>query len=1026
MIMPLSIIFSLIFLLAFTVYILLGLYSLSLNPKKIKNRLFFTFCVVLSIWTLGYSVAASAPDYETALLFHRISSIGWCTLFGLQLHFIIILIGKKQFLQKHTWMYSILYLPGLVAFYAFGLNGTVARDLYDLVPTVVGWINMYPVNGWNLYFVTYFVSYTGISILLLFKGSKESTDPNTKKVTFILGFAYLLALILALLTEVILNNYSSFIVAQMAPVSILLPVTVIYYAIRNYGFMKPAMTHSTEPGRILSEVNLTKYYKFISIAFILGSVLGFACLYYFNHQSLKSTLIFCFMLFLFGIITQLIAELPSDSDLRENIFTPLLALSVPLITIEFLDTAAAAVWAIPAIMVIMSIVYHKRKMMYFLGVSILLTQIWVWYKAPAMMVNINGADHLARIGIFLLILWLANFVNRVYIQRLEENEAQIRFQKTVSMVSASFVNVNEANIEGKIEEILHLGGEYLQVERGYFISLSENIKTQVWCRENIESSPDSLRQVKAQNFPWWTGHMMNEDVVNIINTADMPPEAAAEKAFLQQHNIKSVGSMTITYKNNILGTLFFISEKDFRVWKEDQKELLQILANLLKDALVKVEAEKEITYLAFYDGLTGLPNRTLFKNRLEQAIHLAKRMEKFIGVVFIDLDSFKAVNDSIGHDGGDEVLKQVALRLTECLRKQDTVTRFGGDEYLILVNQLDKIEDIRKIADNLMSTLFQPFIVNQQEFFITASAGIAVYPEDGEDADTLIKNADLAMYTSKEKGKNQYTLCSPFLKDDVLANMRLTNSLYRALERNELSLHYQPQVSALTKSIVGIEALLRWNHPELGPISPVTFIPIAERTGLIKPIGEWVLHTACSQGKLWQDLGLPPIRIAVNLSTDQFHNSDLVKTVERILKETGLEAKYLELEITESAAVNESLNIVEILHRLKDLGVTIAIDDFGINHSSLNRLKSLPVDRLKIDRQFVYGIEEGSKDEAIAKTIIQLAKNLKLKVIAEGVETESQYLFFSQHSCDEIQGYYFAKPMPATEIEPMLYKAAGA
>ncbi|HNX29793.1 MAG TPA: EAL domain-containing protein [Syntrophomonadaceae bacterium] len=1022
--MPLSIIFSLIFLFAFAVYILLGLYALSLNPKNIMNRLFFTFCIVLCIWTFGYSIAASASDYETALLFHRISSVGWCGLFGLQLHFIIILIGKKRILQANPWLYLLLYLPGLVALYPFGINGKLAENLYVLVNTTVGWVNMYPLNGWNLYFVTYFVSYTIASILLLFKGAKDSNDPATKIITLILGIAYSLALLIAVLTEVIINSHTSFIISQMAPVAVLMPVTVIYYAIRKYGFMGPAKIQVTETGRILNEVNLVKYYQNISLAFILGSILGFACLYYFNHEPLTSTLMFSSMLFLFGIIIQMLSFLPPKNNLRENIFTPLLALSVPLISLGFLDTAAAVVWAIPAIMVVMSVVFNKRRMMLLLGISIILTQIWVWIKAPAVTVNVAGADHFARLGIFILLLWLANFVNRVYIQRLEENEAQIGFQKIVSQISASFVNLNEANIAEKVKEMLRLSGEYFQADRAYFFSLSPNLKTFEWCNENIESSCKSILKITAEDFPWWMDQMMKKSVLNIINVEDMPAESTEEKALCRKHNIQSLVSMPVTYKDKILGNLFFASEKKSLIWREDHKELLQILANLLRDALVKVETENEISYLAFYDGLTGLPNRTLFKNRLEQAIHLAKRTEKFIGIVFIDLDSFKAVNDSIGHDGGDEILKQVALRLTSCLRKQDTVTRFGGDEFLIMVTQLERTEDIHKVTENIMKTFLQPFAVNQQEFFISVSAGIAVYPEDGEDADTLTKNADLAMYTSKDRGKNQFTLCSPFMKDDVLANMRLTNNLYRALEKNELSLHYQPQVSSLTQSIVGIEALLRWNHPELGAISPVTFIPIAERTGLIKPIGQWVLHTACSQGKLWQDLGLPPIRIAVNLSADQFHNSDLVSIVANTLKETGLEARYLELEITESAAVNESANVTEVLHKLKELGVTIAIDDFGINHSSLNRLKTLPVDRLKIDRQFVFGIEEGSKDEAIAKTIIQLAKNLKLKVIAEGVETELQYKFFTEQMCDEIQGYYFGRPMPANELESILVNKA--
>ena len=1017
--LPLS--FSLLMLLAYAVYMLLGFYIISLNTRKAINRLFFAVCMALGIWAFGYSAAMYAPDNGIALAFYRFSSVGWCMLFGLQLHFSAVLVGKETFLKENRWVYALFYLPGLIAVFPFAIMGSLAPSIYNLVPTAIGWINMFPLAGWNLFFVSYFVIYTAASALLL-GISTAAVSPENKKTNRWLGLIFTAFLVFALFTEVLFPDPASFMAAQMAPVGMLLLVLFVYYSYRHSAFMVTAPSKTAEPGRILNEASLVKYYQYSSMAFISGSALGFASLYHFAQRPIVPSLLFCFLLFAMGGIIQIISHIPPENELRENIFIPLLALSVPVLTYPFLDIASVTVWVIPAIMILMSIIYHKRSKLLVLGVAIILTQLWVWYQVPYLHPQVSGASHLARIGIFGVLLWLADFVNKTYIQRLEENEAQIKFQIVVSKVSSSFVNVNESNIDEKIQEMLHLCGEFFQSESAYFLSFLRNyqVKLHSWSTDDSRITLDSLPQINARNFPWWAENMIKANEVRIINAAELPAEAAAEKDLMQRYNVRSLSSVVVTHKDKTLGNLFFTVREGSSFWREDYKELLLILVNLLKDAMIKVEAEKEIAYLAFYDGLTGLPNRTLFRNRLEQAIHLARRLEKLIGVVFIDLDAFKAVNDSVGHDGGDKILQQVAERLTECLRKQDTVTRFGGDEYLIMLNQMERIEDIQKVAENLMDAFSQPFAIDQQEFFITASAGIAVYPEDGENVDTLIKNADIAMYTSKEKGKDQFTFCSPHMKDDILSNMKLTNSLYRALERNELSLHYQPQIDANTQAIVGIEALLRWNHPELGAISPVTFIPIAERTGLIKPIGQWVMRAACSQGKAWQDSGLPPIRIAVNLSTEQFHNADLVGMISEILAETGLEAKYLELEITETAAINESLNMIEVLHDLKELGVTIAIDDFGINHSSLNRLKSLPVDRLKIDRQFVYGIEEGSKDEAIAKTIIQLAKNLQLKVIAEGVETETQYIFFHEHLCDDIQGFYFFKPMPPDEIEPIL------
>lgn len=637
------------------------------------------------------------------------------------------------------------------------------------------------------------------------------------------------------------------------------------------------------------------------------------------------------------------------------------------------------------------------------------------------MVQVDGSDYLARIATIGITLGLAYFVNRVYIQRLKENEAQIKFQKMVSQISGHFVKVTESNLDEKINEMLELSGEHFQVDRTFFISLSEEQKNYEWCNDGIEPAINIIPEITDDAFPWWITQILNTDLINIADVEMLPPEARAEKEILKYHKIKSLISIPVRNKGKIVGFLFFASVKEAKTFGENHQELLKILANLLSDALVKVEAEKEISYMAYYDALTGLPNHTLFKNRLEQTIHLARETESLIGVVFIDLDSFKSVNDTIGHLGGDEMLKQVAGRLSGHLGKHDTLSRFGGDEFLITLTEMDRVEHITKIADKIIKSLAQPVIVKAQEFFITASVGIAVYPEDGDDTEELIKNADLAMYASKDKGKNQYTLCSSAMKEEVLKKTQLTNSLYRAQERNELVLYYQPQVSVLTKEIVGLEALIRWNNPDLGMISPGTFIPLAEKTGLIIPIGQWVLESACRQNKEWQVLGLPPIRMAVNLSVVQFKDRNLISIIDKTLSKTGLESKYLELEITESVA-GEGVNyIIPVLHQLKKLGVTISIDDFGTEYSSLSRLKTLPVDRIKIDMEFVRGISEDNKDEAIAKTIIQLAKNLKLNVIAEGVETESQFEFFNKYKCDEIQGYFFYKPMPASEIEAILF-----
>ena len=362
----------------------------------------------------------------------------------------------------------------------------------------------------------------------------------------------------------------------------------------------------------------------------------------------------------------------------------------------------------------------------------------------------------------------------------------------------------------------------------------------------------------------------------------------------------------------------------------------------------------------------------------------------------------------------------MASQLIKCLRRTDTVARFGGDEFVIMVNHLADVENIQRIMETVMSLFSRPFIVHGQEMFVTGSAGVAMYPVDGTDTDTLIKSADIAMYHAKDKGKNQYVLCSPHMREEIQMKMRLTNSLYRALERHELVVHYQPQVELSTGKIVGMEALLRWRHPEIGMVPPGIFIPLAEQCGLINSIGEWVLYEACRQNKQWQMMGLPRMRVAVNISVNQFRNPNLVGQVKQILEMTRLDPQDLELEITEGIAIKEAGYIVSVLNELKKLNVCISIDDFGTEYSSLSRLKLLPVDRIKMDMQFVREIEHSDKDKAISQVIINLAKSLGMKVVAEGVETQGQLDFLTAKECDEVQGYYYYLPMPGSDVESVI------
>jgi diguanylate cyclase (GGDEF)-like protein len=446
----------------------------------------------------------------------------------------------------------------------------------------------------------------------------------------------------------------------------------------------------------------------------------------------------------------------------------------------------------------------------------------------------------------------------------------------------------------------------------------------------------------------------------------------------------------------------------------------ELMARSIRYAIERKKAEEKLAYLAQYDPLTGLANRALFHDRLEQALARAGRDGDMIALMFVDLDRFKAVNDTLGHAGGDALLREVGRRIEGRVRNSDTVARLGGDEFAIILEGPSDAGNVARVAEDLVSSLSTPFVSSGHEVPVAASVGIAVWPPSGEDA--LLKDADAALYRAKHRGGNNHQFYTEEMNVQASARLALERDLRRGLEREEFLLHYQPQVDLTTGEVVGAEALLRWHHHERGLVSPAEFIPILEDIGLIIPVGAWALGEACRQGKVWMDAGLPPVRIAVNLSARQLARGSLVGSVEDALEASGLDPSYLELEITESLLVEDGeagLGSVELLK--KTIGrLRISIDDFGTGYSSLYRLKTLPVERLKIDQSFDRGVATDPGDAAITAAVISLSHDLRLQVTAEGVETAEQLAFLRELGCDEAQGFYFSRPVPANEFVRLL------
>lgn len=1012
-----SLIFSMLFLLAFGAYLFMGIFVMQLDVKGNLNRWFFTVCMALSFWSLGFAMANSAPNLETALFWRRFSALGWTIVFTVLFRLFLLLI-RDDFGQK-KWYYRVLFhVPAAICLYVFSISDTLAPAQYNLVLRDTGWVNVALNSGWDWFFYVYYVTYFLGSIGALVVWRKRSPDPSVHIQSRLIVRSLLIAFVLGTAFDVILSAFLSTPLPQIAPLLTLIPMGTTYYVIRRYRFLMSEAAKNVD--LILDGGTRGRLYYYLGLAFLAVGIVNFLPIFLpglcpadvpASYRAQVSVILFGL-----GLLILAVKDLKRE-DLRDVIILIITLVSIPATTFRYVDYAGVTLWALPMLLLIVALVFDNKLPLVLVTVTAVGTQLILWNVTERAAVLHNHSDFVVRIGLLLVAYWLGSIVNKIYVDRLRDNIEKATMQEMISDTSFAFMAIDQDNLHEKIDHLLQRAARTFEVDCAVLCKIHDGNAISVanqWCRDG------SSHRLQAELHPAVVDALKGSGFFHTKNAAELFTAATVSIQNEDIQRVQSFVSIPIEEDGDITGFLGFASLEKTKEWSSASLEALRVLGNLVSDAMIRVRAEQEIQFLAYYDELTGLPNRTLFSDRLNQALHVARRSEVFVGVMFVNLDSFKMVNDTMGHEHGDQILLEVAQAMEQRLRKMDTVARFGGDEFMIMVNNIARSDDIHAVAEKVMDVFDEPFVVEGQEFFMTASAGVALFPVDGDDAETLIKNADLAMRRAKVDGKNQYVLCTADMKEEVKRNMKIANSLFRAQARGELFLQYQPQVRIDTGELIGLEALLRWNHPELGMIPPSVFIPMAEKNGLINSIGEWVLHTAAKQNKMWHDSGFPRVPVSVNLSVVQLLDPRIVEKVRNVLDKTGLSPEYLGLEITENVAIKEVTHIIDTFNRLRGLGLFITIDDFGTEYSSLSRLKALPIDGIKIDLHFIQSLEKSKKDQAITEVIINLAKSLGVGVLAEGVETAAQAEFLNLRQCDAAQGYYYFKPMPAEDIEAMM------
>jgi diguanylate cyclase (GGDEF)-like protein len=583
----------------------------------------------------------------------------------------------------------------------------------------------------------------------------------------------------------------------------------------------------------------------------------------------------------------------------------------------------------------------------------------------------------------------------------------------------------EMNYQIAIDKALTTLGEAANVDRVYLFEnhLHPDTKEMAvtlrfeWTRPGIKSSRPHWQNQRYQSLGlerWYVAFSKGQSIRGLTQEFPLP-----ERELLSRDSIQSILLVPMRLEDKFWGYLGLADCTNERHWSNHEESSLLTMAASISGARVRQQVEEKIRYQALHDLLTGLPNRLLFNEMLSKTLPNAARRGESLAVMFLDLDRFKTINDTLGHRLGDKLLQSVATRLKESLRSGDTIARWGGDEFIILLPRISYVEEVTQVAGRILQALESPFLVEEHELYISASLGIALFGKDSPDAETLIQHADSALYYAKDKGKNNYQFYTASLGARSPELLSLEKSLRHALDRKELVVYYQPRVNIVSGKITGMEALLRWDHPEMGLVAPSVFIPLAEESGLIVPIGEWVLRTACSQNKAWQKAGLPQITIAVNLSPKQFRQPKLLETVASILEQTGLEPHFLELEITETTAIEDLEFTRSVLQKLEHMGVHLSIDDFGTGHSSLSRLQLLPIHNLKIDKSFIRSLTKDKRVAHIVSAIVTLGRSLGLRLTAEGVEQQEELEFLKTINCEDVQGFLFYRPLSlqkATEI----------
>lgn len=1006
--------FATIFFVTSTIYLVLSYYILSVDFHSLKNRLVFLIGLLLGIWAFGYAISTTAPTEQDALLWRRFASIGATFVFAALLHFVLVLTKRYRSALLILALYSIAFLNATL----FVFPASVAERNYQMVEQSHGWVCIWPPTIANTFYTIYYLTYTMISVLFLVNWYLRMRDRRIRKIVTILLGSLIFSTVFGTMTDLLMASYVVNAPPELGIVYTLLPFSVVARLSQVFGFLKP-VEPAVEQETLLDEHARRDLFRYIGVIILSVSMIHFYLEYFIAHRPLLNLYVLLVILLTIGFSTGFIDDLLKKQKHQENALVFLTLLLIVTVNVFYAFQAGVTVWGFSLFVLMFFIPLRSSKLLWFTVGVMFLIELMSSIYMPRVTVYLNQADHVVRLGLLLMSLGMALFISKLYRKRIAEHHQQLHFQTHITDLTQKLASSNINTPEKALRDALEIVARYFRADCIAMNNVTETRHIQFYSSSwNALSAQQEVQIEELLNYPKLRRWLNTHGEIVFLSREEledwMPPlsDTMAEHPMQQimlvplYSGSATLGFICLGLPHQVEGTLDAIDAK-----------FISIASTNIINYLFRIEREKEIHYLAYYDSLTGIPGRKLFNESLRKALDDHRGTAKKLAVLFLDLDSFKNINDTAGHDAGDELLRQITQKLSDAKRPGDIISRFGGDEFVILMQDFEDLDDLTQQGEAFLKVLREPMQLEGAEFYISFSGGISQFPQDGNDALSLINHADMAMYHAKKQGKNRIAFFEPHMKTEIQSKVELINSLHHAVGRNELEVYYQPQYDLKDLRIIGCEALVRWNHPKLGLIMPGTFISLAEQAGLIDAIGQWVLRQSATQAKLFRQSGFP-IRIAVNVSVEQLKNQEFVHILQSIKEELGGH-QDLVLEITETIAIRQNPYVLKTLAQVRELGFSIAIDDFGISHSSYERLNEISFEKLKIDMSFVAGIGQ-EKGERILLNMIELGKTLQVKILAEGVETAEQLEFLRAHGCDEGQGFYLAKPMPIKAFKAVL------